>query len=121
MPTHSSARSGLPSLTCPWWSIAPYTPHDSTAPIANVSQLMITPVKKTPRNALTHLGVDSSVVIRFARAQSQNYVTEFPGGASRLAALLLPQILPVFLVVAPCQPGAALRDFRNVVLTLDTS
>jgi hypothetical protein len=32
------------------------------------------------------------------------------GGASRLAALLLPQILPVFLVVAPCQPGAALRD-----------
>src|SRR5436305_2540389 len=30
------------------------------------------------------------------------------GGASRLAALLLPQILPVFSVVAPCQPGAAL-------------
>src|SRR5438477_9928077 len=32
------------------------------------------------------------------------------GAASRLAALLLPQILPVFLVVTPCQPGAALRD-----------
>src|SRR4029450_13123409 len=32
------------------------------------------------------------------------------GGASRLAALLLSQILPVFSVVAPCQPGAALRD-----------
>src|SRR4051794_18671690 len=32
------------------------------------------------------------------------------GGASRLAALLLPQILPVFSVVAPCQPGAALRE-----------
>src|SRR5438128_11626757 len=32
------------------------------------------------------------------------------GGASRLAALLLPQILPVFSVVAPCEPGAALRD-----------
>ena len=32
------------------------------------------------------------------------------GGASRLAALLLPQILPVFSVVTPCQPGAALRD-----------
>src|SRR3954453_16637123 len=30
------------------------------------------------------------------------------GGASRLAALLLPQILPVFSVVAPCHPGAAL-------------
>src|SRR5687767_681552 len=32
-----------------------------------------------------------------------------PGGASRLAALLLPQILPVFSVVAPCPgaPGAA--------------
>src|SRR6266511_1625610 len=32
------------------------------------------------------------------------------GGASRLAALLLPQILPVSSVVAPCQTGAALRD-----------
>jgi hypothetical protein len=32
------------------------------------------------------------------------------GGASRLASLLLPQILPVFSVVAPCDPGAALRD-----------
>ena len=32
------------------------------------------------------------------------------GGASRLAALLLPQILPVFSVVAPCQPGATLRN-----------
>src|SRR5262245_58823743 len=31
-------------------------------------------------------------------------------GASRLASLLLPQILPVFSVVAPCQTGAALRD-----------
>ena len=33
-----------------------------------------------------------------------------PGGASRLAALLLPQILPVSSVVAPCHPGAALRN-----------
>src|SRR5213592_2909807 len=33
-----------------------------------------------------------------------------PGGASRLAALLLPQILPVFSVVAPGHSGAALRD-----------
>ena len=32
------------------------------------------------------------------------------GGASRLAAFLLPQILPVSSVVAPCQTGAALRD-----------
>src|SRR5439155_7367014 len=32
------------------------------------------------------------------------------GGASRLAALPFPQILPVFSVVAPCHPGAALRD-----------
>jgi hypothetical protein len=27
--------------------------------------------------------------------------------ASRLAALLLPRILPIFSVVAPCQPGAS--------------
>src|SRR5215203_3838182 len=33
-----------------------------------------------------------------------------PGGASRVAALLLPQIRPVFSVVAPCHPGAALRN-----------
>src|SRR5688572_925673 len=39
----------------------------------------------------------------------------FAGGASRLAALLLPQILPVFSVVAPCQPGAALRDLVLVL------
>jgi hypothetical protein len=32
------------------------------------------------------------------------------GGASRLAALLLRQIVPVSSVVAPCQAGAALRD-----------
>src|SRR2546423_14498654 len=32
------------------------------------------------------------------------------GEASRLAALLLRHILPVFSVVAPCHPGAALRD-----------
>src|SRR4029077_14951595 len=35
------------------------------------------------------------------------------GGASRLAALLLPHILPVCSVVAPCHPGAALRDLCN--------
>ncbi len=33
-----------------------------------------------------------------------------PGGASRLAALLLAQIFPIFSLVAPCQPGAALRQ-----------
>jgi hypothetical protein len=32
------------------------------------------------------------------------------GAASRLAALLLPQIWPISSVVAPCDPGAALRD-----------
>jgi len=32
------------------------------------------------------------------------------GGASRLAALLLPQILPVSSVVAPCDPGAPRRQ-----------
>ena len=32
-----------------------------------------------------------------------------PGGASRLAALLLVQIFPIFSLVAPCHPGAALR------------
>jgi hypothetical protein len=35
---------------------------------------------------------------------------QLPGGASRPAALLLPYILPVCSVVAPCHPGAALRN-----------
>src|SRR5262245_671515 len=34
---------------------------------------------------------------------SSSFVKRLSGGASRLAALLLPQILPVFAVVAPCQ------------------
>src|SRR5262245_18284019 len=36
--------------------------------------------------------------------------TALSGGASRPAALLLAQILPVSSVVAPCHPGAALRN-----------
>src|SRR2546425_8078210 len=38
---------------------------------------------------------------------SQWFATQFPGEASRLAALLLAQILPVSSLVAPCDPGAA--------------
>jgi hypothetical protein len=32
------------------------------------------------------------------------------GTATRLAALLLAQIFPIFSLVAPCDPGAALRN-----------
>ena len=35
------------------------------------------------------------------------------GDASRLAALLLPQIFPIFSVVAPCQPGASPFSVRR--------
>ena len=45
-----------------------------------------------------------------ASGLSASLVQRLSGGASRLAALLLPQILPVSSVVAPCQPGAALRN-----------
>src|SRR3972149_2178705 len=48
-------------------------------------------------------------------------MTYLPGGASRLAALLLPQIHPVFSVVAPCRPGAALRDLCHDPRGRDTS
>src|SRR3954468_21814687 len=34
-------------------------------------------------------------------------VTKFPGGASRLAALLLAHVCPICSLVAPCDPGAA--------------
>ena len=33
-----------------------------------------------------------------------------PGGASRLAALLIAHLCPISSLFAPCQPGAALRD-----------
>src|SRR5256885_12520924 len=35
------------------------------------------------------------------------FVTKFPGGASRFAALLLAHICPICSLVAPCDPGAA--------------
>ena len=35
---------------------------------------------------------------------------QLAGGASRLAALLGAQIFPIFSRLAPCHPGAALRD-----------
>ena len=55
-------------------------------------------------------GVNSPDVLDKLSGPSSLKQTCLPGGASRLAALLLPQILPVFSVVAPCHPGAALRN-----------
>src|SRR5687768_17046039 len=51
-------------------------------------------------------------ILRTRRASGPSSLKQYclPGGASRLAALLLPQILAVFSVVAPCHPGAALRN-----------
>ena len=40
----------------------------------------------------------------------QKFVNYFPGAASRLAALFLGHICPLFSLVAPCQPGAALGN-----------
>ena len=39
------------------------------------------------------------------------------GAASRLAALLLAQILPVFSLVAPCHPGASPASVRRRTFT----
>ena len=41
-------------------------------------------------------------------------LTKLPGEASRLAALLLARISPICSIVAPCQTGAALRDFGKI-------
>src|SRR5918993_850481 len=51
----------------------------------------------------------------------QWFVTELTGGASRLAALLLPHICRIGSVVAPGHPGATLRDFGHEPLLRDTS
>src|SRR5687768_6431023 len=55
-------------------------------------------------------------ILRTRRASGPSSLKQYclPGGASRLAALVLPQIFPVFSVVAPCHPGAALR--KSVLL-----
>src|SRR5260370_32411620 len=52
---------------------------------------------------------------------STKYVVNLPGEASRPAALLLPQIFPIFSVVTPCQPGAALRHLGHLLRARDTS
>src|SRR5437868_8497307 len=44
-----------------------------------------------------------------------------PGGASRLAALLVAYIFPICSLLAPCQPGAALRQIVTVLRIRDTS
>jgi arylsulfatase A-like enzyme len=41
------------------------------------------------------------------------FVNEFPGGASRLAALLVVYKFPICALLAPCDPGAAPRDSVN--------
>src|SRR6266540_4520913 len=46
--------------------------------------------------------------------QSLWFATQFPGGASRLAALLLAQILPVSSLVAPCDPGAVRGTYATI-------
>ena len=58
--------------------------------------------------------IDYTVLVRTATDKTSGLSTlikdHLAGGASRPAALLLLQILPVFSVVAPCRPGAARRD-----------
>jgi CheY-like chemotaxis protein len=43
------------------------------------------------------------------------------GDASRLAALLLPQILPIFSVVAPCHPGASPPSMLRRIYEMSSS
>ncbi len=49
-----------------------------------------------------------------ASVPSQWFATQFPGGASRLAALLLAHIRPVCSLVAPCDPGAAPGTYATI-------
>ena len=62
-------------------------------------------------------GLNRGVLFIALPRQSVPYqwlATEFPGGASRLAALLLVQILPVSSLVAPCDPGAAPGTYATI-------
>src|SRR5207247_2190856 len=58
--------------------------------------------------------------LRFSRLPWQPVVKlqlHSAGAASRLAALLLVQILPVFSLVAPCHPGASPPSVRRWTFT----
>ena len=78
---------------------------DAARPGSNAHPRASRSARLNPRRGLPMTG-------RFAPASGlyplNNY--QLPGGASRLAALLLPYILPVCSVVAPGHPGAALRN-----------
>jgi glucose/arabinose dehydrogenase len=69
-------------------------------------------VAEGPDGALYVLtdGANGKILRLMPRGLSTLIKDHLAGGASRLAALLLPHILPVCSIVAPCQPGAALRD-----------
>jgi hypothetical protein len=58
---------------------------------------------------------------RASSVPSQWFATQFPGGASRLAALLLAQILQVASLVAPCDPGATPGTYATIHWDGDTS
>jgi hypothetical protein len=55
------------------------------------------------------------------KAGTSGLYQHLSGGASRLAALLLPQICSIFSVVAPCHSGAALRNLLLIQLKQATS
>ena len=62
---------------------------------------------------LVHCGEDVLAVQKRLVPWQPRSVAGFPGGASRIPASLLPQVLPVFSIVAPGHSGAARRAFGN--------
>jgi hypothetical protein len=62
-------------------------------------------------HAVTASGLSASLVQRLSGGASLLHPNAAAAlGAPGLAALLLHQIFPIFSVVAPCHPGAALRN-----------
>src|SRR5439155_13573083 len=77
-------------------------------------------------NGLTFAGMSVSRVRSSLPTCRAGHPTSTPTrlprwGPRALAALLLPQIFPIFSVVAPCQSGAALRHLGKLLRTRNTS
>jgi hypothetical protein len=79
----------------------------------NRSLLCVSASPPKPSRAGSQLAGPGRLSFSRSSVPNRTFVTKLPGRASRLPALLFPYIFPICSVVAPCQPGAALRDFGN--------
>ena len=65
---------------------------------------------KIAMNVINHYDDEVLKVVKTPSGLSPLNQYRLPGGASRLAALLIAHLYPISSLFAPCDPGAALRQ-----------